>query len=100
MGNDMAVRPHMIARVNAGAVLAAFLLLAEAMSLPTQCSGHDISIAGNGRPTGGAHEGRASPTHRRVFGDDASHRFAFGFLEFDRTPDPTDELTHISENAP
>jgi Domain of unknown function (DUF6647) len=100
MGNDMAVRPRMIACVNVGAVLAALLLLAEAMSLPTQCSGHDISIAGNGRPTGGAHEGGGSSIHRHAFGEHDSLNLAFGYLEFDRTPDPRDELTHISENAP
>jgi Domain of unknown function (DUF6647) len=75
MGNDLAVRPRMIARVNAGLMLAVFLLLAEAMNFPTQCSGHDISMAG-------------------------SHNFAFGYLEFERTPEPKGELRLISENAP
>jgi uncharacterized protein DUF6647 len=80
MGNDLAVRTRIVARVNAGVVLAVFLLLAEAMNFPTQCSAHDISIAGDGRPT--------------------SHNFAFGYLEFERTPEPNGELRLISENAP
>jgi hypothetical protein len=75
MGNDLAVRPRMIACVNACAVLAVFLLLAEAMKFPTQCFGHDISMAG-------------------------SYNFAFGYLEFERTPEPNGELRFISENAP
>jgi hypothetical protein len=73
MGNDLAVRPRMIARVNAGVALAVFLLLAEAMNFPTLCLGHDISMAG-------------------------SHNFAFGYLEFERIPEP--KLRLISENAP
>ena len=75
MGNDLAVRPRMIARVNAGVALAVFLLLAQAMNFPTLCLGHDISMAG-------------------------SHNFAFGYLEFERTPEPKGELRLISENAP
>jgi hypothetical protein len=75
MGNDLAVRPRMIARVNAGVALAVFLLLAEAMNFPTLCLGHDISMAG-------------------------SHNFAFGYLEFERIPEPKGELRLISENAP
>jgi len=75
MGNDLAVRPCMIARVNAGVALAVFLLLAEAMNFPTQCSGHDISMAG-------------------------SYNFAFGYVEFERTSGPKGELRLISENAP
>ena len=66
MSNDLAVLPRVIARVNAGALLAVFLLLAEAVNFPTQCLGQDILIAGNGRITGGrinenapAHEGSA-----------------------------------------
>jgi hypothetical protein len=98
MGNDLAVRPRMIARVNAGAVLAAFLLLAEAMNFPTQCLSQDIAL--NGQPTGGPHDGGTSPVHQHPFGEDASHNFAFGFLEFDRKPDPRGESRRISENAP
>jgi hypothetical protein len=71
MGNDLAVRPRMIARVNAGAVLAAFLLLAEAMNFPTQCLSQDIAL--NGQPTGGPHDGGTSPVHQHPFGEDASH---------------------------
>jgi hypothetical protein len=75
MGNDLAVRPRMVARVNAGVALAVFLLLAEAMNFPTQCFGHDISMAGG-------------------------YNFTFGYLEFERTPEPKGELRLISENAP
>jgi hypothetical protein len=97
MGNDLAVRPRMIARVNAGAVLAAFLLLAEAMNFPTQCLSQDIAL--NGQPTGGPHDGGTSPVHQHPFGEDASHIFAFGFLEFDQTPDPRGESRRFSENS-
>jgi Domain of unknown function (DUF6647) len=98
MGNDLAVRPRMIARVNAGVVLAAFLLLAGVMNFPTQCLGHDIAL--NGQPTGGSRDGGTSPVHQHPVGEDASHIFAFGHLEFDQTPDPRGEPRRISENAP
>jgi hypothetical protein len=75
MGNDLTVRPRMVARVNAGVVLAVFLFLAEATNFPTHCFGHDISMAG-------------------------SYNFTFGYVKFERTPEPKGELRFISENAP
>src|SRR5262249_31366472 len=98
MSDNSAALPRVIARVDAGVVLAALLLLAQAINFPTQCLGHDIAL--NGQPTGGPHEGGASPVHRHPFGEDASDNFAFGYLEFDRTPDPRGETGHISKNAP
>jgi Domain of unknown function (DUF6647) len=98
MSDNLAALPRAIARVDAGVVLAAFLLLAQAINFPTECLGHDI--AGNGQPTAGLHEGGTSPAHRHPFGEDASHNFAFGYLEFDRTPAPRGEPKRISENAP
>ena len=98
MSDNVTVLPRVIAHVGAGVVLAAFLLLAEGMNFPTQCLGHDIAL--NGQPTGGPHDGGTSPVHQHPFGEDASHNFAFGHLEFDRTPDPRGQLTRISENAP
>jgi hypothetical protein len=98
MSDNLAALFRVSACVNAGVVLAAFLLLAEAMSLPTQCLGHDIAL--NSQPTGGPHDGETSPVHQHPFGGDASHNFVFGFLEFDRTPDPRGELRRISERAP
>ena len=79
MSDNLTILPRVIARVGAGLVLAAFLL-AEATNFPTQCFGHDNSIAGNDRPT--------------------SHNFALGYLEFERMPEPKGELRLISENAP
>ena len=84
MSDNSAVLPRVIARVDAGVVLAALLLLAQAINFPTQCLGYDIAL--NGQPTGGPHE---SPVHRHPFGEDAS-----------RTPDPRSEPRRISENAP
>ena len=98
MSDNLTVLPRVIAHVGAGVVLAAFLLLAEAMNFPTQCLGHDIALIG--QPTGGPHDGGTSPVHQHPFGEDASHNFAFGFLEFDRKPDPRGESRRISENAP
>ena len=100
MSDNLAVLPRVIVRVDAGVVLAAFLLLAHGINFSTQCWGHDISIAGNSLPKGGPHEDEASPIHRHVFGEDATHNFAFGYLEFDRTSDPSGEPRRISENAP
>jgi hypothetical protein len=100
MGDNLALVPRVTARVYAGAVLATLLLPAQAINFPTECLGHDISIVQNGRPTAGPHEGGASPVRRHTLGEDASHNFAFGYLEFDRTPDPTGELRRISKNAP
>jgi hypothetical protein len=80
MSDKLTVLPRVIARVGPSVVLAAFLLLVEATNFPTQCFGHDISMTGNDRPT--------------------SHNFAFGYLEFERTPEPKGELRLISENAP
>jgi hypothetical protein len=98
MSDNLTVLPRVIAHVGAGVVLAAFLLLAEAMNFPTQCLGQDIAL--DGQPTGGPHDGGTSPVHQHPFGEDASRNFAFGFLEFDRTPDPRGELRRISECAP
>jgi hypothetical protein len=98
MSDNLAALFRVSACVNAGVVLAAFLLLAEAMNLPTQCLGHDMAL--NSQPTGGPHDGETSPVHQHPFGGDASHNFVFGFLEFDRTPDPRGELRRISERAP
>ena len=98
MSDNLTVLPRVIAHVGAGAVLAAFLLLAEAMNFPTQCLGHDIALIG--QPTGGPHDGGTSPVHQHPVGEDASHIFAFGQLEFDQTPDPKGEPRRISENAP
>jgi hypothetical protein len=80
MSDNLTIRPRVITRVGSGVVLAALLLLAEATNLPTQCFGHDNSLAGSDRPT--------------------SHNFAFGYLEFERMPEPKGELRLISENAP
>jgi hypothetical protein len=74
--------------------------LTQAINFPTECLGHDISIAENGRHTAGPHEGGASPIHRHAFGEDANQNFAFGYLEFERTADPRGELRRTSENAP
>jgi hypothetical protein len=98
MSDNLTVLPRVIAHVGAGVVLASFLLLAEAMNFPTQCLGQDIAV--NGQPTGGPHDGGTSPGHQHPFGEDASHNFAFGHLEFDRKPDPRGEPRRISENAP
>ena len=92
MSNNLALLPPVITRVYAGVVLAAFLLLTQAINFPTECLGHDISIAENGRHTAGPHEGGASPIHRHAFGEDANQNFAFGYLEFERTADPRGEL--------
>jgi hypothetical protein len=100
MSNNLALLPPVITRVYAGVVLAAFLLLTQAINFPTECLGHDISIAENGRHTAGPHEGGASPIHRHAFGEDANQNFAFGYLEFERTADPRGELRRTSENAP
>jgi hypothetical protein len=100
MSNNLALLPPVITRVYAGVVLAAFLLLTQAINFPTACLGHDISIAENGRHTAGPHEGGASPIHRHAFGEDANQNFAFGYLEFERTADPRGELRRTSENAP
>jgi hypothetical protein len=98
MSDHLAVLSRVIARLNAGVVLAAFLLLAHGINFSTECWGNDISVAGNGRVTGGSHEDGAS-LDRYVFGEDASHSFAFGYLEFDQTLDPRGEPRRISENA-
>jgi hypothetical protein len=100
MSDNLALLPPVITRVYAGVVLAAFLLLTQAINFPTECLGHDISIAENGRHTAGPHEGGASPIHRHAFGEDANQNFAFGYLEFERTADPRGELRRTSENAP
>jgi hypothetical protein len=100
MSDHLAVLSRVIARLNAGVALAAFLLLAHGINFSTECRGNDISVAGNGRPTGGSHEDGASQIDRHVFGEDASHSFAFGYLEFDRTSDPRGEPRRIGENAP
>ena len=50
MSDNLTVLPRVIAHFGAGVVLAAFLLLAEAMNFPTQCLGHDIAL--NSQPTG------------------------------------------------
>jgi len=94
MSNNLAMLSRVMARVDAGVVLVACLLLAQAPNFSTECLGHDISIAENG-----PHEGGASPS-RHASGEDANHNFAFGYLEFDRTPDPRTELRRISENGP
>ena len=70
MSDNLAVLSRVIARLNAGVVLAAFLLLAHGINFSTECWGNDISVAGNGRPTGGSHEDGASPIDRHVFGED------------------------------
>jgi hypothetical protein len=100
MSDNSALLPPVITRVYAGVVLAAFLLLPQAINFTTECLGHDISMAGNGRPTAGPHEDGASPIHRHAFGEDANQNFAFGYLEFERTADPRGELRRTSENAP
>jgi hypothetical protein len=94
MSNNLAALSRVMARVDAGVVLVACLLLAQAPYFSTECLGHDLSIIGNG-----PHEGGASPS-RHASGEDASHNFAFGYREFDRMPDPRAELRRISENAP
>jgi hypothetical protein len=99
MSDNLALLPPVITRVYAGVVLAAFLLLTQAINFPTECLGHDISIAENGRHTAGPHEGGASPIHRHAFGEDANQDFAFGYLKFERTADPRGELRRTSENA-
>jgi hypothetical protein len=99
MSDNLAVLSRVIARLNAGVVLAAFLLLMQAINFPTKCLAHDISIAENGRHTAGPHESGASPIHRNAFGEDPSHNFAFGYLEFDRTSDMRGEPRRITENA-
>jgi hypothetical protein len=86
MSDNLTVLPRVIAHVGAGVVLAGFLLLVEAMNFPTECLGQDIAL--DCQPTGGPHDGGTSPVHQHPFGEDASRNFAFGFLEFDRTPDP------------
>jgi hypothetical protein len=100
MSDSLALLPPVITRVYAGVVLAAFLLPMQAINFPTKCLAHDISIAENGRHTAGPHESGASPIHRNAFGEDPSHNFAFGYLEFDRTSDMRGEPRRISENAP
>ena len=52
MSDNLAVLSRVIARLNAGVVLAAFLLLAHGINSSTECWGNDISVVGNGRPTG------------------------------------------------
>jgi Domain of unknown function (DUF6647) len=98
MSDNLTVLPRVIAHVGAGVVLAGFLLLVEAMNFPTECLGQDIAL--DCQPTGGPHDGGTSPVHQHPFGEDASRNFAFGFLEFDRTPDPRGELRRISERTP
>ena len=88
MSDNLAVLSRVIARLNAGVVLAAFLLLAHGINSSTECWGNDLSVAGNGRPTGGSHEVGTSQIDRHVFGEDASHSSAFGYLDFDWTSDP------------
>ena len=65
MSDNLAALFRVIACVNAGVVLAAFLLLAEAINLPTQCLGHDIAL--NSQPAGGPHDGGISPVHQHPF---------------------------------
>ena len=98
MSDNLAVLSRVIARLNAGVVLAAFLLLAHGINSSTECWGNDLSVAGNGRPTGGSHEVGTSQIDRHVFGEDASHSSAFGYLDFDWTSDPRGEPRH--ENVP
>jgi hypothetical protein len=100
ISDNLALLPRSITRVYAGMVLMAFMLPAQATNFPTECLGHDISIIGNGRATARPHEGRASPIHRHAFGEHANRIFVFGYLEFERTPDPEGELRLTSENAP
>lgn len=69
MSDNLAVLSRVIARLNAGVVLAAFLLLAHGINSSTECWGNDISVAGNGRPTG---EVGTSQVDRHVFGEDGS----------------------------
>ena len=88
MSDNLAVLSRVIARLNAGVVLAAFLLLAHGINSSTECWGNDISVAGNGRRTG---EVGTSHIDRDVFGEDESHSSAFGYLEFDWTSDPRGE---------
>ena len=88
MSDNLAVLSRVIARLNAGVVLAAFLLLAHGINSSTECWGNDISVAGNGRRTG---EVGKSQIDRDVFGEDESHSSAFGYLEFDWTSDPRGE---------
>ena len=95
MSDNLAVLSRVIARLNAGMVLAAFLLLAHGINSSTECWGNDISVVGNGRPTG---EVGTSQIDRHVFGEDASHSSAFGYLDFDWTSDPRGEPRH--ENVP
>lgn len=95
MGDNLAALP----RVNAGMILAAFLLLAQPINLPTECLGDDLALNGR-QPIGDPHEGRTSTVHRHSLGADASHSIAFGHLESDWRPDPRGEPRRISENAP
>ena len=64
MSDNLAVLSRVIARLNAGVVLAAFLLLAHGINSSTECWGNDISVAGNGRPTGV----RTKSEHPRLIG--------------------------------
>ena len=66
MSDNLAVLSRVIARLNAGVVLAAFLLLAHGINSSTECWGNEISVAGNGRPTGGSHEVGTSQIDRHV----------------------------------
>jgi hypothetical protein len=81
MSDNSALLPPVITCVYAGVVLAAFLLLPQAINFTTECLGHDISMAGNGRPTAGPHGDGASPIHRHAFGEDTDHNFASDYLE-------------------
>ncbi len=74
MSDNLAVLSRVIARLNAGVVLAAFLLLAHGINSSTECWGNDISVVGNGRPTGGSHEVGTSQIDRHIFGEDIAAR--------------------------
>jgi hypothetical protein len=93
-----------ISRIAAGTVPAvvAFLFLTQTPGFSTDCLGHEVSIGGDGFPTGRPREGEIPSFHRHASPEvvDASHSFVFGFFGFECAPEASCELKRISENAP